>query len=173
VFQNGLPKLFVPLPDWGRTYAARAYDIGEDGTSSRMHSLTGFRGSVANCRHLGKQDSACCMYRAVYQVAGLLSLHDIYLVCEQIGRNKPKSRINFLRSMGCLPGMVHQRVGRCPASGSLQIIISRAEICGRFTLTLAAGCRWRIHGCCCGACATASSDRATRAAVWARGLPRF
>jgi hypothetical protein len=81
VFQNHRPKLFVPLPDWGRTYAARAYDIGEDGTTSRMHLLTGSRGSVGNCRHLGKQDSACCMYRTVYQVAGL-SLHDItYLEC--------------------------------------------------------------------------------------------
>jgi hypothetical protein len=81
VFQNCLPKLFVPVPDWGRKYAARACDIGEDGTSNRVHSLTGSRGSVANCRYLGKQDSACCMYRAVYQVAGC-SLHKItYLAC--------------------------------------------------------------------------------------------
>jgi hypothetical protein len=39
VFQNGLPKLFVSLPDWVRTYAARAYDIDEDGTSSSLQSL--------------------------------------------------------------------------------------------------------------------------------------
>lgn len=34
MFQNGLPKLFVSLPDWVHTYAAQAYDIDEDGTSS-------------------------------------------------------------------------------------------------------------------------------------------
>jgi hypothetical protein len=162
VFQDGLPKLFAPVPNRGHTYAARAYDIGEDGTRTRMHSTIESRGSVGNCRHLGKQDSACCIYRTVDQVAGCL-LHNItYLVCEQIGRNRPKSRMDFLRSWNQIPMMVHQRVGWCPASGWLQIIISRAEMCGRFTLTVAACCRCRFHGCYCGACVPASSDRATR-----------
>lgn len=85
VFQNGRPKLFVSLPDWGHTYAARAYGLARTGRRAGCtRSLDRSRGSVANCRHLGKQNSACCMYRPVDQVAGC-SLHSITcLVCANI-----------------------------------------------------------------------------------------
>lgn len=138
MFQNVRPKLFVSLPDWGRTYAARAYDIGEDGWSNRVHFLTEYRGSVANCRHLGKQDSACCMYRAVYQVAGLL-LHDITNLpraCEQIGRNQPKSRINSLRSINTKNGTPTRRPVPPPTVRCKSSSLSRRDM-------------WKVHAYAC------------------------
>ena len=101
------------------------------------------------------------MYRAVYQVFGL-SLHDIiYLVC--VGANKQGEIGPVLASILCDQWNTKNGTRRCPRVLSLQIIIS-------LTQRYAEGSRLRLpqaavsefHGYYCGACATESSDRATR-----------
>lgn len=128
-FSMVFPKLFVPLPDWGHTCAARAYDIGEDGTSSSLNSLLLLELRLPTVVISVSKTALVACTEEFIKKPGVRStiLCASWKRTHTVRQNQPTYRKYFLRSVKP-PRMVHQCVGWCPASSSLQIIISGTAI---------------------------------------------